>query len=244
MQLPGRMQIARPKPRRCRNPVLLPYPPAYLVNPFPNRRRIRQISQNCQIIPVLGLRQQIVKRPGRILHRPDPLLQILRQHLVRHILGALHIRLVKGMQIQQPPGNGRSILPPVKLRPQIIAIRQLQPHYRMPRRRQRRRPPIQSGVILHRQPQIDKKPVAAIPLRRQLRLPGHRNNPRTLFAQTFRQQLLHPKTEPGYPRRRQQRQLVPPRFSQDTQNRPQPRPRIIRGAVNIAPFPHRRRPFQ
>ena len=142
------------------------------------------------------------------------------------------------MQIQQAAGDGGGIFPTIKLRPQIIAVGQIQPQRRMAGGRQRRHPVVQSGVVLRSQPQIDKETIRPVAIRRQGRLPRYRNNPRTLFAQALGQQLLHPQAEPGNPRRGQQSQLVPPLPRQNCHRRPQDSPGIGGGGVPVAAFPH------
>ena len=164
--------------------------------------------------------------------------QILLQSPVGHILGALHIRLVKGMQVQQAAGNGGGIFPTIELGPQIIAVGQVQARYRMAGGGDSGYPVIQIGVGIGRQAQIDKEPVTAVALRRQRRLAGYRNNAGTLFAQAFRQHLLDPQAEPGNARGGNQSQFIPPLPGQDTHRRAQPSPGIGGGGVNIAAFLH------
>ena len=211
---------------------------ADVVDGFSDSRSVRQVGQDGQIIAALGLSQQSADTAGAILRRPNPLGQILLQSPVGHILGALHIRLVKGMQVQQAAGNGGGIFPPIELRAQIVAVGQIQARYRMAGGGDRFHPGIQSGVVIRRQAQIDKEPVAAIVLRRQRRLAGNRNNAGALFAQALGQHLLDPQAEPGNPGRGNQSQFIPALAGQDTHRRAQPSPGIGGGGVNIAAFFH------
>ena len=124
--------------------------------------------------------------------------------------GRLHIRLVERIDPHHRAGYSRGHLPGEELPEDLVQIRNLDMHHRMPGSLQGRNLGVLALVGRPRQADIGKDAVLAVNLRRRNGLSIHRRNALAQLARGFGNQLLQPRPQVVDLRRSEDGDLVPP----------------------------------
>src|ERR1700732_4743169 len=232
VQLPGRVQVARPiADRRCH--------PVFVADGEPDRvERAVMLRVGCDegeqshvvAAPNLaeqGLDRRVERRPC-LAGPPDPLADrrriALAQDFLGEVLRLLHVRLVEDVDAKDRARHRDRILPTEKLRPDGERVAELEGDKRMTGFAERRQG---SRLSVTRQRPPDEKAITAIDLRRAERLIRDRHQALAFFAGTLRDQLLGPHAETLHRGGRDDRDLVPPDLCRLGEDGSQPGSRVL-----------------